>query len=530
MVKNLDKRIYEFDLVVYGATVGGIAAGIQATRMGKSAVIIEPSQYIGGLTSSGLGATDIGNKAAIGGISREFYQSIKVHYADPSAWVWQMSDEFKSSRQDGQGMDAMWTFEPKVAEQILSHFVQKAGVSLFLNSRLDRKNGVIKQKHSILEIRLENEIVFRGKQFIDATYEGDLMATAGVSYIIGREANAKYNETLNGVQTQKATKHQLQPGIDPYLIKGDSTSGLLPGIDPLGPGIEGESDHRIQAYCFRMCNTTHETNRMPFTKPNDYCELNFELLLRNFEAGAQIIPWHPIGMPNWKTDTNNNQGFSTDYIGYNYRWPEATYAERDRMFQDHLSYQKGLMWTLANHLRVPEKIRHEFQRWGNCGDEFIENEGWPHHLYVREARRMVSDYIMTQKNCEGAIFAQHSVGLAAYTMDSHNVQRYLDDDGFVRNEGDVQVGGFLPYPIAFESIVPKQTECDNLLVPICLSASHIAYGSIRMEPVFMVLGQSAATVACHAIEEGRAVQSIDLVRLRKRLLKDQQILEWTLND
>ena len=322
----------------------------------------------------------------------------------------------------------------------------------------------------------------------------------------------------------------MQPGIDPYVVKGDSTSGLLPGIDPLGPGIEGESDHRIQAYCFRMCNTTHEANRLPFAKPDDYCEMNFELLLRNFEAGAQIAPWHPIGMPNWKTDTNNNQGFSTDYIGYNYRWPEATYVERDRIFQDHLSYQKGLMWTLANHLRVPEKIRNEFQRWGNCGDEFIDNGGWPNQLYVREARRMVSDYVMTQENCEGVIFAQHSVGLAAYTMDSHNVQRYLDDDGFVRNEGDVQVGGFLPYPIAFESIVPKQTECDNLLVPICLSASHIAYGSIRMEPVFMVLGQSAATIACHAMEEGQAVQSIDLIRLRKRLLKDQQILEWSLND
>ena len=520
----------EFDVVVYGGTAGGIATGIQVARMGRTVAVIEPSQHFGGLTSGGLGATDIGNKAAIGGISREFYQRIKAHYADPTAWIWQRADQFKSSRRDGKGTDAMWTFEPKVAERVLVDFATEAGVTLFRESRLDRENGVSKNGRSITEIRLMNGTRFRAKQFVDATYEGDLMAAAKVSYIVGREANAEYGETLNGVQTRQAIKHQLQPGVDPYVIQGNSNSGLLPNIEPAGPGIEGGRDHRVQAYCFRMCNTTHEPNRLPFTKPARYRETDFELLLRNFEAGAKIEPWHPIGMPNRKTDTNNNQGVSTDYIGQSYDWAEATYEQRDQIFQDHLTYQQGLMWTLANHPRVPEKIRLKFQRWGNCRDEFTDNAGWPHQLYVREARRMLSDYVMTQHHCEGRKIAEHSIGLAAYTMDSHNVQRYVGQDGFAKNEGDVQVGGFPPYPIAYESIIPKQMECDNLLVPICLSATHIAYGSIRMEPVFMVLGQSAATAACQAIEENRAVQEIDFDRLQRRLLKDKQVLQWTSHD
>jgi hypothetical protein len=520
-------RAESFDVVVYGGTAGGVAAAVQVSRMGKAVALLEPSKHIGGLTSGGLGATDIGNKAAIGGVSREFYQRVWRYYQQPSAWKWQGPDDYKSSRQTGHaGEDTLWTFEPSVAERILSDWLREARVNLVMHAQLDRQTGVTRDGSTIVEIRMEDGRAFRARRFIDATYEGDLMAAAGVSYVVGREANRQFQETLNGVQTANAVKHQLQPGIDPYIVKGDPSSGLLPGIDRDGPGREGEADHRVQAYCLRMCNTSHPENRLPFAKPDDYDELQYELLLRNFEAGETRPPWNPIAMPNLKTDTNNNHGFSTDYIGHSYAWPEADYDTRDRIYREHLRYQQGLMWTLANHPRVPERFRQEFSRWGNCRDEFVDNGGWPHQLYVREARRMVSDYVMTQHNCQGRVHASDSVGLAAYTMDSHNVQRYVDQKGQVRNEGDVQVGGFSPYPISYRSLVPKQAECSNLLVPICLSATHIAYGSIRMEPVFMVLGQSAATAACLSIDRDQPVQDLDYQSLRQQLLADRQILDW----
>ena len=379
----------------------------------------------------------------------------------------------------------------------------------------------------IVAITMESGRAFRGRVFLDATYEGDLMAAAGVSYAIGREANSKYAETLNGVQVKRAIHHQFLPRVDPYVVKADSKSGLLPFIDADGPGKDGDGDRRVQAYCFRMCLTDHPQNRIPFTKPEGYNALWYELLLRNFEAGERAIPWTNSSMPNRKTDTNNSTGVSTDFIGQNYRYPEASYAERARIVARHRQYQQGLMWTLANHPRVPERIRNEVARWGTCKDEFVEGNGWPGQLYIREARRMVGKYVMTQHNCQGREVAEDAVGLAAYTMDSHNVERYVDAQGQLRNEGDVQVGGFPPYPISYRSLVPKVRECDNLLVPVCLSASHIAYGSIRMEPVFMVLGQSAATAACQAIDDGLAVQSVNYPKLRQRLLDDKQVLAWT---
>lgn len=519
-------EVADFDVVVYGGTAGGVAAAVQVSRMGKSVAVIEPSQHIGGLTSGGLGATDIGNKAAIGGVSREFYRRIKTYYSNPAVWKWQQPGEYKSPRQDDpQRDDARWTFEPHVAERVLISMLHDAKVAIFKDMRLERTSGVTIERKRIKSIRMESGTTFRARQFIDATYEGDLLATAGVSYTLGREANEQYGETLNGVQVANSTKHQLQTGIDPYVVRRDPSSGLLPGIGD-GPGEEGNADHRVQAYCFRMCNTTHSENRLTFEKPSGYNELDFELLFRNFEKGASIAPWHPIGMPNLKTDTNNNRGFSTDFIGYSYEWPEADYATRDAIYRKHLRYQKGLMWTLANHPRVPKPIRDEFSRWGNCRDEFMDNDGWPHQLYVREGRRMVSDYVMTQHHCEGREVVTDSVGLAAYTMDSHNVQRYVDANGHARNEGDVQVGGFPPYAISYRSIIPKRTDCHNLGGPIALSASHIAYGSIRMEPVFMVLGQSSATAACLAIDDHISLQDIDIVSLQARLKRDGQVLAW----
>lgn len=519
-----DARSY--DVVVYGGTSGGVMAAVQVRRTGKSVLLIEPGRHLGGLTSGGLGATDIGNKAAIGGLAREFYRRVKQHYADPRAWKYQRPEEYQSRRQRPDE-DAMWTFEPHVAEKIMNDFVREAGVEVVLGERLDLQSGVAKQGNRIVSIRMESGRTFGGRRFIDATYEGDLMARAGVSYHVGRESNAMYQETLNGVQTKNAIHHQFQPKVDPYVVPGDPRSGLLPGVHAGPPGEEGSGDKRVQAYCFRMCTTDVPENRIPFEKPEGYDPLRYELLLRNFEAGETRIPWSPTPMPNRKTDTNNNLGFSTDNIGMNYGWPEADYATRERIFQEHLRYQRGLMWTLANHPRVPEHIRQEVSRWGQCRDEFQESGGWSHQLYVREARRMISDYVMTQHHCQGRVTAEDPVGLAAYGMDSHNVQRYVDAQGQVRNEGDVQVPVSGPYGISYRSIVPKESECANLLVPLCPSSSHIAFGSIRMEPVFMVLGQSAATAACLSLEADVAVQRISYPRLREKLLADGQILQWT---
>jgi hypothetical protein len=517
-----------YDLVVYGGTSAGVAAAVQARRMGRTAVLIEPTNRLGGLTTGGLGQTDIGNKSAIGGISREFYQRVRKHYQSPDAWRWQQPREYRSGGQSrtDDAEDAMWTFEPSAAIKIINDLVREHDVEVVYGQRLDRAGGVKKDGALIRAIVMESGRSFAGRMFIDATYEGDLMAAAGVSYTVGREANAQHGETLNGVQTANAIHHQLRPGIDPYLRKGDASSGLLPFIDPTGPGAEGSADRRVQAYCFRMCLTDHPDNRIPFHKPDGYDESWYELLLRNFEAGETGVPWINSAMPNRKTDTNNRLGFSTDFVGQNYDYPEASYAQRERIVARHLLYQQGLMWTLANHPRVPEAVRREVGRWGMCRDEFVEGNGWQQQLYIREARRMVSDCVMTQHHCQGRAVAEDSVGLAAYTMDSHNVQRYIDSAGHVRNEGDVQVGGFPPYAISYRSIIPRAAEAENLLVPVCVSSTHIAFGSIRMEPVFMVLGQSAATAACLALEGGTTVQQVDYGRLRSRLVADRQVLSW----
>ncbi|MEO0416906.1 MAG: FAD-dependent oxidoreductase, partial [Verrucomicrobiota bacterium] len=344
---------------------------------------------------------------------------------------------------------------------------------------------------------------------------------------VGREAVAQYNESYNGVQTEHAVHHQFADGVDPYKVAGDPSSGLLPFVDPDGPGEEKSGDHRVQAYCFRMCLTDHPENRIPFTKPEGYREDWYELLLRGFDRGHNDFGWINSAMPNRKTDTNNRNGFSTDFIGGNYDYPEASYAEREKIVARHKLYQQGLMWTVANHPRVPDEVRKVYSKWGTCKDEFESADGWQQQLYIREARRMVSDFVMTQNHCQHVEPVEDSVGMGAYTMDSHNVQRYVTKEGWVKNEGDIQKGGFPPYPISYRSLVPRREESSNLLVPVCLSASHIGFGSIRMEPVFMILAQSAATAACFAIDDEVTVQDVDYQKLRKRLEDDQQILYWS---
>ncbi len=533
-----DVQDTHYDIVIYGGTSSGIAAAIQSSRMGKTVVLIEPTSRIGGLTTGGLGQTDIGNKQAIGGISREFYQHIKKYYENPDPWKWQKKNDYFDGGQTRtkENEEAMWTFEPSAAMNVYDQMLKDENIVVLYNQKLDREHGMEKVKGSIISISMETGEVYHGSMFIDATYEGDLMAASGVSYTIGRESNETYGENLNGVQANDSSitltgvvsrngrHHNFVDRVDPYIVKGDKSSGLLPYIDAAGPGEPGSGNHQVQAYCFRMCLTDHPDNRIPFTKPESYNELNYELLFRNYESGYNRIPWIHSSMPNRKSDSNNRDGFSTDFIGQNYNYPEASYNEREKILEKHRIYQQGLMWSLAYHPRIPEKIRAEVSRWGTCKDEFEREDGWQQQLYIREARRMISDFVMTQKHCEGIEVVEDAIGLAAYGMDSHHIQRYVTKDGFVKNEGNVEAGVKGPYPISYRSITPKASECINLVVPVCLSASHIAFGSIRMEPVFMVLGQTAATVVSMAIDNGVPVQELGYTKLKEQLLKDNQRL------
>jgi len=510
-----------YDIVVYGGTSAGIAAAVQAKRMGKTVVIVCPDKHLGGLTAGGLTWTDSGRKEAVGGISREFYQRMKKHYDKSDAWIHQKPEEYSRYRPDD---DAMWVFEPHIAEQGFEELVAEYRIPVYRNQWLKRKGGVRKNGSRIISITMLDGKTYRGRMFIDATYEGDLMATAGVSYHVGRESNDVYGETLNGVQTRNAISHQFEKPVDPYIKSGDPDSGLLPLIHSGNPGIDGAGDKRIQAYNFRMCLTKVTENRVPFPKPENYDSMQYELLARYLDKGWRAIFAKFDPAPNSKTDTNNHGAFSTDNIGMNYDYPEATYKRRQEIIKEHEDYQKGLMWFLAYDPRVPVDVREKTSQWGLAKDEFKDNGHWPHQIYVRESRRMIGDFVTTELHLRRIKPTPKPIGMGSYNMDSHNVQRYVDDNGHARNEGDIQINPGGPYPISYGAIVPKTSECTNLLVPVCVSSSHIAYGSIRMEPVFMVLGQSAATAATLAIDNGIDVQNVDYSKLKTRLLADGQVL------
>jgi hypothetical protein len=528
-------EIITADVCVYGGTSAGVAAAVQTTRMGKRAIIVESGRHLGGLTSGGLGATDIGNKSAIGGISREFYARVAKHYANDAAWVYESRESYfrrrrspQTAASDPSTLETMWTFEPHVAEDIFFSMLNESRVPVYFDQRLA---SLKKEDARIVEITMASGTVFRARMFIDATYEGDLMAKAGVSYFVGREANSQFGETLNGICAD-TPKHQFIVPVDPYVKPGDPSSGLLPFVQSGDGGKPGEGDRRVQTYNFRLCFTTNAENRAPIAAPPDYDPAKYELLARYLEAlvAADKQPklaqfWNPIWMPNGKTDINNNGGFSTDFIGMNYDYPDGDHATRARIWKQHEDYTRGFIRFLATSQRVPENIRAEMQQFGLCKDEFLDTSGWPNQLYVREARRLVSDYVMTEHHCRGKEIATDSIGLAAYNMDSHNCQRIVKN-GHAENEGDVQVPPMEPYQISYRAILPKANECENLLVPVCLSATHIAYGSIRMEPVFMILGHSAATAACISIDDKVPAHKVDYAKLRKRLQVDQQILEW----
>jgi len=523
------KKVYNADVIIYGGTSAAIIAAVEVAKSGKTVLIVSPDQHLGGLTSGGLGFTDTGNKTVIGGLSREFYHRVWLHYKDDAAWNWQSQSDFGNKGQGTVAMDGefrtMWLFEPHVAEKVFEDFVKENNINVLRGEWLDRKKGVIKKKGEIISFSTISGKVFKGKMFIDATYEGDLMAAAGISFHVGREGNVKYNESFNGVQTGVFQHdHHFKSNISPYKIKDDPTSGLLPYISAEPPGEFGDADKKIQAYCFRMCMTNHEENKVPFPKPDNYDASNYELLLREFNTGRKDWFSKFDLLPNKKTDTNNHGAFSSDFIGMNYDYPEADYQRRAEIIKQHYDYQAGLLWFVANDPRVPDNIRTKMASYGLAKDEFKDNNHWPHQIYVRESRRMTGEYITTEHDVMQRIETPRSIGMGSYHIDSHNTQRYVTPEGYVQNEGDIGVKPPGPYRISYGSIIPQKQECTNLFVPVCVSSSHIAYGSIRMEPVFMILGQSAAVAACLAIDEKCAVQDVSYNQLKKLLENKNQIL------
>lgn len=488
------ENVKKVDICVYGGTSAGVIAAYTARQAGKSVLLIEPGRHLGGMSSGGLGYTDIGNKYVIRGLALDFYRRLGRHYGKLEQWI----------------------FEPKEAEAVFNEYIRRADVEVWYDSRIVRaanRGGVIRN------ITLENSVsprssprrTVRAKVFIDCSYEGDLMARAGVSYTVGREGNERYGETYNGAQRMNG--HQFPDGIDPYIVRGDSASGLLYGINPDPILPDGTGNKKVQAYNFRIALTDRPENRVEITRPDNYDPQRYELLVRLKEKLPWKTPYDVFiwsRMPNGKTDINNSGGFSTDVIGENWNYPEADYPERERIRKFHEDYTKGLLYFIGHDPRVPDSIRREMLRWGYPKDEYTDNGHWTHQMYVREARRMIGPVVMTQHHCLGEETVTDGIGWAAYTMDSHNCDRHVVN-GMVKNEGNVEIGGFGPYPVSYRAVTPRAEEARNLLVPVCLSASHIAYGSIRMEPVFMVLAQSSAIAACQAIDRcGGCVQRVDV--------------------
>jgi hypothetical protein len=506
------------DVVVCGGTASGVIAAVAAAREGKSVVLIEPGQHLGGMVSGGLGATDTGNRACIGGYSREFFNRVHDHYVKKYG---------KDSQQVKDCSDG-FRFEPHVAELIFKEMLKETRVEVLFNQK--RLITVAKTGNRIEFIVTQTGDTFeypktRAQVFIDASYEGDLMAKAGVSYTVGREGAKQFGESLAGVQV-RSPAHQWPA---PVPAK-DGNGKPLPCIQSEPAGEPGQGDKKVQAYNFRLCMTDRRDNQIPWPKPANYDSWRYELLARYLAKKPDLKLGqlcNPVRMPNGKTDTNNNGPFSTDHIGANWDYPDGNEAVRARIWKDHIDYTQGFFWFLAHDPRVPKKLQEEVNAWGLAKDEFTDTQGWPHQLYVREARRMIGVYVMTQadimeKRTKDGLVAQ-SVGLGSYNTDSHHVQRVVDKDGNVLNEGDFQIR-VQPYAIPYSCLTPKKAECENLLVPVCCSASHVAYGTIRMEPVYMILGQACGVAAAITCEGKGGVQAVSMANLQPKLKAQKAVL------
>lgn len=519
----------QHDVVVYGGTSGGVVAAVQAARSGHSVILISPTPKLGGLTASGLGMTDTaGYREIIGGLAREFYQLINRHYGDPRNW--KSGDRDAYLKKHGSHPDGMMhRFEPHVTEKIFEEWAAESKITIVRGERLDLRHGVIKEGTRITALRMESGRTFPGKIFIDASYEGDLLPGAGIAHTCGREGAETYQERLAGVQPRTGVEHQFRYPVDPYIKPGDASSGLLPGIHaatPAAMGAEGSADKLVQAYNFRLCLTDVPENRIPIQRPDGYDAARYELLGRYFKAGFALPFGLHDSMPNRKSDLNNFGPFSVDFLRGNDGYVEGDYATRDRIIADHILYQKGLLYFFLTDERVPAHLRQQLAQWGYAKDEFTDTGHWPWQIYVREARRMISDHVMTEHHILGKQAVTDSVGLGGYPLDCHNVQRFVNAEGYALVEGGIFITPNNPYPISYRSIVPRPSECENLLVPWSLSASHIAFLSIRMEPVFMVLSQSAATAASLALRNHCAVQDVSYAQLREQLEKQGQALDF----
>lgn len=542
-------EVIEADVCVYGGTSGGVAAAVQAARMGKTVILAEPGRHLGGMTSGGLSAVDIGDPRSVGGLAREYFTELAATSGTVLSW-----DKPFVPKGGGPATGGAYAIEPHKAEEVFVNMAQKAGVKVQYNARLAKVN---KEGTRITDFVTEDGTIVRSKVFIDTTYEGDLMAKAGVGYTLMREGNAKYGETYNGIHydekyhprlghLQPAESGRVKGGqgvwdrdfpLDPYVIKGDPKSGLLPLLQEGPPGIPGKAAPGVQAYCFRLCLTVDSTNQIAIDPPADYDPKRYELVARFIEAclsnGDDMdLRWFSKhdALPNNKWDFNTAT-FGGNLPGASHEWPEASYTRRGEIAKEHENYHRGLLHFLATDPRVPEKVRLDMKRFGLPKDEFEDNGGWPHQIYVREARRMVSDLVLTEHHTFGRKIAPKSVSLGSYGTDTHEIRRIVKD-GMVIREGKTALGrgGFGPYQIGYDCIVPKASECENLLVTFALSCSHTAFSSLRMEPVFMVTSQSAATAAVMSIDDKVAVQKVDYEKLKARLEKDGQILTWRFED
>ncbi len=504
----------KYDLVVYGATAGGVITAVSGARAGLSVALLEPRNHVGGMVTGGLSRTDVGRREVIGGYALEFYWRAGTYY--------QMSQYLQN---------IAWLVEPKVAEAIFRRMLDEEGITPLFGRRLRERDGVRKQGASITAIIMENGEEYTGRVFADATYEGDLMAQARVSYTWGRESSAQYGESLAGVRSETPF-HQFQVNLSPY----GADRKLLPEISPEPPGEPGSADKKVQAYNFRMILSHDPANQVPYPKPTTYDPHRFELLARLLPAMQQKLgrPQHfgevasVIAIPNQKADVNNNGAFSTDYIGRSWDYPEGSYARRAEIWRAHEEYTKAFFYFLAHDGRVPAALQKEVNEWGLAKDEFLDNGHFPNQLYIREARRMVGEYVMTQKDIQTDLSKPDPIGMGSYNSDSHNIQRIVTREGFVRNEGDMQVP-VTPYQIPYRVLLPRKNEAQNLLVPVCFSASHVAYSTLRMEPQYMIMGQAAGVAAALAIRGGHAVQDIDTRELTRELLRQGAIIEYTPN-
>lgn len=508
-----------YDLVVYGGTPAGLAAGIVGAREGLSVVVIEPTKWIGGMVTGGLSSTDTGRQDTIGGFAREFFtRAAAVKPETP-----------------------LWYAEPHVNLATFETMAREAGVTLVKEQTMA---SVVRQGGRITHVTTRDGRKFSGKVFVDATYEGDLLAASGSEWVLGRESQAQYGEPLAGIHPMKVRPHgpdvmstacKCVGGTGPHYIHGtpcaiparDEKGELLFGVTTL-KGKPGEADTLTQAYNFRVCVTQRPDIKLPFPKPEGYDARRYALLLRLIQSYPEVAFGRLVHLgriAHGKADLNAQGLFSTDYPGGNMGYLEGDAITRERIWKDHVNYVQGFLWFLGNDERVPQKLRDETNSWGLCRDEFTDNGHWPYALYVREGRRMVGDFVLTQKDLQRQIFKPDTVAMGSFVIDCHIVQRIEAEDGTVVDEGSFQDAPAKPYQIPYRSIVPKRGTCGNLLVPVCLSASHIATCSLRMEPVYMALGHASGLAAAMAVKEGKEVQEINVKTLQDRLRAQKAVLE-----